>query len=134
MALADPLIPAGYHLPMPKPHHTASVRSATAGDNPALAEIWNVVCEIPRGRVSTYGAVARAAGLPGRARQAGYALKVAPQSMNLPWHRVVGSGGRVVFPQGSTAHREQVRRLRAEGVNVRDGRIPPSAMTDLEET
>jgi len=54
--------------------------------------------------------------------------------MNLPWHRVVGSGGRVVFPQGSTAHREQVRRLRAEGVNVRDGRIPPSAMTDLEET
>ena len=43
-------------------------------DNPALQAIWHVVCAIPRGQVSTYGAVARAAGLPGRARQAGFAL------------------------------------------------------------
>jgi alkylated DNA nucleotide flippase Atl1 len=60
-------------------------------DNPALPAIWNVVCRIPPGQVSTYGAVARAAGLPGRARQTGYALKVAPEAMNLPWHRVVGA-------------------------------------------
>ncbi len=105
---------------------------ATGEDNPALAEIWNAVCEIPRGRVSTYGAVARAAGLPGRARQAGYALKVAPESMNLPWHRVVGAGGRIVFPQGSAAYREQVRRLRDEGVIVRQGHVPSSAVSGLE--
>ena len=105
---------------------------ATGEDNPALAEIWNAVCEIPRGRVSTYGAVARAAGLPGLARQAGYALKVAPESMNLPWHRVVGAGGRIVFPQGSAAYREQVRRLRDEGVIVRQGHVPSSAVSGLE--
>ena len=101
-------------------------------DSPALHAIWHVVCAIPRGQVSSYGAVARAAGLPGRARQAGLALRVAPPALHLPWHRVVGAGGRIVFPDRSREHREQARRLRAEGVTVRDGRVPRSAMTDLE--
>jgi methylated-DNA-protein-cysteine methyltransferase-like protein len=43
--------------------------------------------------------------------------------MNLPWHRVVGAGGRIVFPRSSPQHREQARRLRAEGVAVKDGRV-----------
>jgi methylated-DNA-protein-cysteine methyltransferase related protein len=97
----------------------------------ALQAIWEVVAAIPRGEVTTYGAVARAAGLPGRARQAGRALRLAPEGMHLPWHRVVGAGGRIVFPGASRAYREQVRRLRAEGVAVRDGRVPACAMTDL---
>jgi methylated-DNA-protein-cysteine methyltransferase related protein len=91
------------------------------------------VCAIPRGRVSTYGAVARAAGLPGRARQAGRALKVAPRALNLPWHRVVGAGGRIAFAKSSREHLEQARRLRAEGVRVQDGRVNASALTQLEE-
>lgn len=98
----------------------------------ALDAIWQVVCAIPRGRASTYGAVARAAALPGRARQVGYALRVAPRELNLPWHRVVGAGGRIVFPSSSREHIEQARRLRAEGVLVRHGRVPAAAMTDLE--
>ena len=102
-------------------------------DNPALQGIWHVVCAIPRGRVSTYGAVARAAGLPGRARQAGFALRVAPQALHLPWHRVVGAGGRIVFPKSSREHKEQARRLHAEGVLVRNGRVTPAAITDLDE-
>ena len=104
-----------------------------AGDNPALEAIWQAVCAIPRGRVSTYGSVARAAGLPGRARQTGFALRVAGDELNLPWHRVVGAGGRIVFPRASHAHREQTRRLRAEGVAVVDGRVPGSALIELEE-
>jgi methylated-DNA-protein-cysteine methyltransferase-like protein len=83
--------------------------------------------------VATYGGVARAAGLPGRARQAGYALRVAGGSLNLPWHRVVGAGGRIAFPSASRAHREQARRLRAEGVAVADGRVARSALIDLGE-
>ena len=102
------------------------------GESEALEVIWQAVCSIPRGRVSTYGAVARAAGLPGRARQAGFALRVAPEDLNLPWHRVVGAGGRIVFPQGTRAHKEQARRLRAEGVRVVAGRVVPSAMTELD--
>ncbi len=99
----------------------------------ALEAIWQVVCAIPRGRVSTYGDVARAAGLLGCARQAGYALRVAPRELNLPWHRVVGSGGRIVFPSGSRGHREQTRRLRAEGISVSAGRVPASVLTQLDE-
>jgi len=98
-----------------------------------LEALWHVVCAIPRGRVSTYGAVARAAGLPGRARQAGFALRVAPRALNIPWHRVVGAGGRIVFPHSSPQHREQARRLRAEGVAVRAGRVARAALTGLDE-
>ena len=97
-------------------------------DNPALQAIWDVVARIPRGRVSTYGDVARQAGLPGRARQAGYALKHAPDGMHLPWHRVVGAGGKIAFPRRSSARREQTRRLESEGVKVANGRVARAAL------
>jgi methylated-DNA-protein-cysteine methyltransferase-like protein len=110
----------------------AKSRSSHPQDNPQFQEIWNVVAAIPRGQVSTYGAVARAAGLPGRARLAGRALRESPKEMRLPWHRVVGAGGRIVFPRTALAHREQTRRLRAEGVVVNEGRVSRSFITDLE--
>ena len=110
-----------------------SRRPVPVDDNPAIQAIWEVVCAIPRGQVSTYGAVARAAGLPGRARLAGFALRMAPDGVNLPWHRVVGAGGRIVFPKSSPQHREQAQRLRAEGVFGKDGRVGRAYMTDLEE-
>jgi methylated-DNA-protein-cysteine methyltransferase related protein len=103
-----------------------------AADNPAFQEIWAVVGAIPRGSVSTYGAVARAAGLPGRARMAGRALRESPKEMKLPWHRVVGAGGKIVFPRTSLNFREQARRLRAEGVAVKEGRVGREAIRDLE--
>lgn len=102
-------------------------------DNPAIQDIWHVVGAIPRGQVSTYGSVARAAGLPGRARLAGRALRLAPKNMHLPWHRVVGAGGRIVFPPSSLEHREQTRRLLAEKVVVKNGRVGRAFMTTLEE-
>ena len=92
-----------------------------------------MVGAIPRGSVSTYGAVARAAGLPGRARMAGRALRESPKEMKLPWHRVVGAGGKIVFPSTSLNFREQARRLRAEGVVVKAGRVSGEALADLEQ-
>ena len=103
-----------------------------AADNPAFQEIWAVVGAIPRGSVSTYGAVARAAGLPGRARMAGRALRESPKEMKQPWHRVVGAGGKIVFPRTSLNFREQARRLRAEGVAVKAGRVGREVIRDLE--
>jgi methylated-DNA-protein-cysteine methyltransferase-like protein len=115
-----------------QPFGRARVPARGAGpDMRALEAIWEAVCAIPRGRVATYGAVARAAGLPGRARQAGYALRVAGASQSLPWHRVVGAGGRIAFPAASRAYREQARRLRTEGVRVQAGRVARAALTDL---
>lgn len=119
-----------------QPLSRARLRSrgrSAPGENPALEALWHAVCTIPHGRVATYGGVARAAGLPGRARQAGFALRVAGDAQSLPWHRVVGAGGRIAFPRGSQAHREQARRLRAEGVRVVDGRVARSALVELEE-
>jgi len=110
----------------------ARQRPARHEDNPALQAIWDVIARIPAGTASTYGDVARAAGLPGRARQAGYALRNTPDGMHLPWHRVVGAGGKIAFPAGSRSHREQVSLLRSEGVEVKNGRVARSAMTSLE--
>ena len=116
------------HALLPRARKPVARRSRPIEDNPALQAIWDVVARIPRGRVSTYGDVAREAGLPGRARQAGYALKHTPDGMHLPWHRVVGSGGKIAFPRGSSTHREQTRRLRSEGVEVENGRVARSAL------
>jgi methylated-DNA-protein-cysteine methyltransferase-like protein len=108
-----------------------SRRPRPVQDNPGIQAIWEVVCTIPRGQVSTYGAVARAAGLPGRARLTGLALRMAPDDMNLPWHRVLGAGGRIVFPKSSRHYREQAKRLKAEGVASKDGRMDATRMADL---
>jgi len=123
------------HLFLPRAFKRAPAGRGAAPpeDNPAIQEIWHVVGAIPRGQVSTYGSVARAAGLPGRARLAGRALRLVPKNMDLPWHRVVGAGGRIVFPPASLQYREQTRRLLAEKVVVKNGRVNRAFMTTLEE-
>jgi methylated-DNA-protein-cysteine methyltransferase-like protein len=82
--------------------------------------------------VSTYGVIATRAGLPGRARLVGHALKAAPPGLDLPWHRIVAAGGRIAFPAGSAPFREQSRRLRAEGVEVVRGRVRIPRAEDLD--
>ncbi len=57
--------------------------------------IYSVVLKIPRGKVATYGQIAALAGLPRAARQVGYALRVIPENVTLPWHRVVNAQGRI---------------------------------------
>ena len=115
-------------LMLPYGRTTARRSSHSIEENPAIQAIWDVVAQIPPGSVSTYGDVARAAGLPGRARQTGYALKHTPEGLHLPWHRVVGAGGKIVFPPGSSAFREQARRLRSEGVKIANGRVARSTL------
>lgn len=92
-----------------------------------------MIARVPFGRVSTYGDIARAAGYPGRARQAGYALRHTPDDVQLPWHRIVGAGGRIAFPRGSRHYREQARLLKGEGIVVKDGRVARSAIAGSDE-
>ena len=77
---------------------------------------------IPRGEVAGYGHVARRAGLPGRARMVARVLRDNTDAQ-LPWHRVLRSDGRIAFPPDSEGFAEQTQRLRAEGVDVREGRV-----------
>jgi len=106
---------------------------ATGTSQQTLQAIWRAVRAIPRGQVSTYGNIARRAGLPGRARLVGHALKTAPASLDLPWHRVVAAGGRIAFPSTSRAFAEQRRRLREEGVALERGRVVSEANLSLDE-
>jgi methylated-DNA-protein-cysteine methyltransferase-like protein len=86
--------------------------------------IYRVVCRIPRGRVATYGQIARLAGLPGHARQVGYALHALPDGASVPWHRVVKADGRISPRSATDWTFEQRRRLEAEGIAFDDtGRL-----------
>lgn len=85
--------------------------------------IWNVVAQIPRGSVATYGQVAEQAGLPGNARLVGYALHALPRASNIPWHRVINSRGEISFPKQTSMFRKQQRLLKDEGVLCVNGKI-----------
>jgi len=81
------------------------------------ARIWAAVREIPRGRVATYGQIAALAGMPGAARQVGYALAALPDGAGgVPWQRVVNAKGEISTRAEPGADDEQRARLEAEGV------------------
>lgn len=81
----------------------------------SYTRIYTVVRRIPRGRVATYGEVARRAGLPGAARQVGYALHALPPDTSVPWQRVVNARGEI-SARGSGHELAQRRILEREGV------------------
>jgi len=78
--------------------------------------IWQVVAAIPKGKVATYGQVAKMAGYPSHARLVGATLKILPKDTTLPWHRVINAQGKISFDQGSAAYKRQQSLLEAEGV------------------
>jgi methylated-DNA-protein-cysteine methyltransferase-like protein len=81
--------------------------------------ILAAIRRIPKGKVSTYGAVARAAGFEGAARQVAWALHGC--GPDVPWQRVVGAQGKILLT-GAPAL-EQRLRLRTEGVTFRGDRV-----------
>ena len=91
--------------------------------NDGHARIYAAIAAIPVGRVASYGAIAARAGLPGRARLVGRLLGEVPDGMQLPWYRVLRASGQIAMAPGSRAFREQSRLLRAEGVEVKNGRV-----------
>ena len=96
--------------------------TAAAHPDENRRRILAAVKAIAPGEVAGYGEVARRAGLPGRARLVARILS-AGDVPGLPWHRVLRSDGRIAFPPGSEGFDEQVQRLRAEGVDVANGRV-----------
>jgi len=104
---------------------TAMTKDATkpdANQPDPNRRILDAIRAIPKGQVAGYGEVARRAGLPGRARLVARLLSQ-NEDRKLPWHRVLRSDGRIAFPEGSDAWREQSARLRSEGVIVENGRV-----------
>jgi methylated-DNA-protein-cysteine methyltransferase-like protein len=103
-------------------HRPTESKAAPVAAELARERIFATIARIPSGRVASYGQVAFLAGFPGRARLVGKLLGDAPPG--LPWHRVINAAGEIALPKFSEAHREQKRRLRAEGVVFeRGGRV-----------
>jgi methylated-DNA-protein-cysteine methyltransferase-like protein len=91
-------------------------------NTPLSIAIANVIRRIPRGKVSTYGAVAEAAGYPRCARHVSKVLSRVP---GLPWQRVLGSRGRISVP--GEYGLEQRFLLQAEGVRFKGKRVDLAA-------
>lgn len=83
--------------------------------------VYRLVKAIPHGRVITYGQLARALRLPGGARTAGRAMAASPSGHGIPWHRVVGAGGRLL-PREPYASLQR-RLLESEGVQFVRNRV-----------
>jgi methylated-DNA-protein-cysteine methyltransferase-like protein len=78
--------------------------------------VYELVKKVPRGRVTTYGEIARALRLRGGARAAGHAMAACPSGLGIPWHRVVGAGGRLLIREPHAAL--QRRLLETEGITM----------------
>ena len=85
--------------------------------------VWKVVCDIPPGHVLTYGEVARLSGMSRAARRVSRAMSWAPRSLNVPWHRVINSQGKISIPPDSPWHEKQKSKLQEEGVIFLNGKI-----------
>ena len=86
--------------------------------------IYDVVCQIPPGRVATYGQVAMLAGNPRWSRVVGYALHADPRPGQIPCHRVVDRFGRVSSAFAFGGQNRQIELLQQEGVKFTpDGRV-----------
>jgi methylated-DNA-protein-cysteine methyltransferase related protein len=91
--------------------------------------IYNVIAEIPKGKVATYKQVANLAGLAGHARMVGYALNKAPEHLNLPWHRVINSQGKISYAMSRNGHDDLQKHLLIEEGVVFSG----NGIVDLEK-
>jgi methylated-DNA-protein-cysteine methyltransferase related protein len=85
------------------------------------APVYKFVKQIPRGRVITYGGLAKALRLRGGARSAGRAMAASPSGKGVPWHRVVGSGGKLLIREPYASL--QRRLLESEGVQMTERRV-----------
>lgn len=81
--------------------------------------IFQVIAQIPYGRVASYGQIARLAGIPKHSRLVGYVLKHMDADSSLPWYRVINSQGKISLSKlNDQGQNIQAQLLLAEGILV----------------
>jgi methylated-DNA-protein-cysteine methyltransferase related protein len=83
--------------------------------------VYKLVKTIPRGRVATYGQIAKVLKLRGGARSAGRAMAACPSGQGIPWQRVVGAGGRLLIREPNAGLQRKL--LESEGLQLAEKRI-----------
>jgi methylated-DNA-protein-cysteine methyltransferase-like protein len=83
--------------------------------------VYKLAKKIPRGQAATYGQIAKALKLPGGARAAGRAMAACPAGQGIPWHRVVGAGGRLLLREPNASLQRKL--LESEGLRLAEKRI-----------
>jgi methylated-DNA-protein-cysteine methyltransferase-like protein len=83
--------------------------------------VYAFVKKIPRGKVVTYGSVAKAIKLKGGARTAGHAMAATPRGQAIPWHRVVGAGGKLLIREPYASLQKKL--LASEGAQITETRV-----------
>ncbi len=78
--------------------------------------VYRLVRQVPPGKVTSYGAIARMLGHPRAARTVGWALHSLPEGSGVPWHRVINSRGRISFSRREHSANLQRALLEAEGI------------------
>ena len=87
--------------------------------------VYQLIKTIPRGRVTTYGLLARALKIRGGARTVGHAMAATPAGKGIPWHRVVAAGGKLIIREPIAS--KQRKLLESEGVPMHNGRVEISS-------
>ena len=106
----------------PPPHSPYyGTRFAEEGSRMSWSPVYQFVKQIPRGRVITYGAMAKALRLPGGARTAGRAMAATPSGKGIPWHRVVGARGKLLIREPYASLQRKL--LESEGVKLLESRV-----------
>src|SRR5271154_2002122 len=83
--------------------------------------VYAMVKKIPRGKALTYGALAKATSLPGGARAAGRAMAATPKGQGIPWHRVVGAGGKLLIREPYASLQKKL--LASEGAKLTESSV-----------
>ncbi len=85
--------------------------------------IYAMIRKIPKGKVATYGQIARLCGFPEHARLVGYALHNLKSNSGVPWQRVINSKGMISLRRNTGAYKRQKKILELEGVKFRNEKI-----------
>lgn len=85
--------------------------------------IYEMIKKIPKGKVATYGQIARLCGFPEHARLVGYALHNLKPNSGVPWHRVINSKGMISLPKPTATYERQRELLEKEGVKFKNEKI-----------
>jgi methylated-DNA-protein-cysteine methyltransferase-like protein len=103
-------------LPSPAQNGRAKIVNRKSRESSFFRQVYRLVRRIPRGKVLTYGQIATLVGAPHMARQVGWAMHGCPPG--LPWHRVIGAGGKILINSLSAGEGPLLQRklLELEGV------------------